>query len=91
MLYVENGVARVQERGGPVLTLRAGQTVVCAPGVEHWHGAWPESTMTQLAVTPAGEDGQYAQWGEQVTDGEYGRLDEPGAAVAPVAGFLDAS
>ena len=60
VLVVESGVALVQEEGGPVLRLRAGQSVECGPGVEHWHGAGPDHTFTQLAVTPRDEQGAYA-------------------------------
>lgn len=41
ILIVENGVALVQEQGGPMESVRAGQTIVCEPGVRHWHGAHP--------------------------------------------------
>lgn len=72
VLVVESGVALVQERGGAVLRLRAGQTVSCRPGVEHWHGAGPGHTLTQLAVTPCDDQGAYAVWGPQVSDEDYG-------------------
>jgi quercetin dioxygenase-like cupin family protein len=75
LLIVEQGVALVQEFDGPVTAVGAGQTIVCDPGVRHWHGAAPHSTMTQFAVTPATADGEYAVWGDQVTDEEYGRWD----------------
>lgn len=71
VLIIETGVALVQEYGGPVLVLRAGQSVVCDPGVRHWHGATPETAMTQLAVTPADDAGAVADWGETVVDEEY--------------------
>jgi quercetin dioxygenase-like cupin family protein len=71
-LHVTDGVALVQERGGEIAELRPGQTIVCAPGVEHWHGAAPDAFMTHLAMyeTPAGEPS--AHWGEHVSDAEYG-------------------
>ena len=75
VLVIENGVALVQEHDGPIEIVWAGQTVVCEPGVRHWHGAAPNHTMTQLAVTPADSAGVYAAWGEQVTDDEYNRFD----------------
>lgn len=65
-------MALVQERGEAVLRLHAGQTVSCPPGVEHWHGAGPEHTMTQVAVTLCDERGACAVWGEQVSDEDYG-------------------
>jgi quercetin dioxygenase-like cupin family protein len=33
-LYVTEGVAQTQERGGDVVTLHPGQTVTCPPGFE---------------------------------------------------------
>lgn len=65
-LYVTEGQGRVQSRGEAVLALRPGD-VVQTPGQEwHWHGAAPEHFMTHLSVT----EGE-AEWGEQVSDGEY--------------------
>ena len=66
-LYVTEGDGRVQARGGSVVTLRPGDVVV-APGHEwHWHGAAPDRFMVHLAVTESGAD-----WGEHVSDAEYG-------------------
>jgi quercetin dioxygenase-like cupin family protein len=70
-LYVTEGVALTQERGGEVVTLLPGQTVTCPPGVEHWHGAHPEHLMTHLAIWEAPEPGsglEESTWGEHVTD-----------------------
>jgi quercetin dioxygenase-like cupin family protein len=66
-LYVTEGEGRIQARGEPIVTIRAGDTVF-APGDEwHWHGAAPDHFMVHLAVSEGG-----ANWGEQVTDTEYG-------------------
>ncbi len=70
-LHVTEGVGRVQARGGEVLEVRAGDTVVTAPGEWHWHGAAPDRFMTHLAIWEALFDGAESEWGEQVTDGEY--------------------
>ena len=43
-LYVTEGVAVTQERGGEVVTVFPGEAVTCGPGVEHWHGA-PAGTL----------------------------------------------
>ena len=41
------------------------------PGREwHWHGAAPDRLMTHLAVSEGG-----AEWGEHVTDAEYGAIE----------------
>ena len=71
VLLVESGTAVIQEEGGAPQVVGPGATVVCAAGVRHWHGAAPETTMTQLAITPADEQGSYAAWGRHVTDEEY--------------------
>ena len=65
-LYVTEGEGRVQPRGEPAVTIRAGD-VVFAPGGEwHWHGAAPDRFMTHLAVSEGG-----AEWGDHVSDNEY--------------------
>src|ERR1700736_1266299 len=38
IILVEDGVGLYQEKGGPVVELRAGETHYCPPGVVHWHG-----------------------------------------------------
>jgi quercetin dioxygenase-like cupin family protein len=71
ILHVIEGAGRIQSRGGPVEEIRAGDTVVAAPGEWHWHGAGPGTFMTHVAMQGSGEDGLYAHWGEKVTDTEY--------------------
>jgi len=59
-----------------VVTIRQGDTVWCPPGEWHWHGAAPEHFMTHLAIWDGlaeGQEGPETEWGEQVTDEEYGR------------------
>ena len=41
-LHVTDGVGRIQARGGEVLEIRAGDTILTAPGEWHWHGAAPD-------------------------------------------------
>jgi quercetin dioxygenase-like cupin family protein len=65
-LYVTEGEGRVQPRGEPALTIRAGDVVFAPAGEWHWHGAAPDRFMTHLAVSEGG-----AEWGEHVTDNEY--------------------
>jgi quercetin dioxygenase-like cupin family protein len=71
VLYVTEGIGRAQERGGPVVEIRAGDTIVIQPGAWHWHGAAPQNFMTHIAMHEVGDDGKAAEWGEQVTDAEY--------------------
>ena len=69
-LVVTAGVGRTQEWGKPMQEIRAGDVVVCPPGVKHWHGASPASTMTHLAITGS-VDGTTVNWLEKVTDEQY--------------------
>lgn len=72
-LYITQGVGRVQERGGEVVEVKAGESIYTAPGVWHWHGASPETMMEHIAMWEALPGGAPAEttWGEHVTDEEY--------------------
>jgi quercetin dioxygenase-like cupin family protein len=71
-LHITEGTALVQERGGEVMVLRPGDTIYTAPGVEHWHGATPDSFMVHLAIWEAPDsDEPETKWGDHVTDEEY--------------------
>jgi quercetin dioxygenase-like cupin family protein len=70
-LIVTDGVGRVQAEGGPVEEIRPGDVVWIPPGVRHWHGAAPESSMSHYAVAEA-MNGKSVDWMERVTDGQYG-------------------
>ena len=71
-VHVTDGVGRIQARGGDVIEMRAGDTVVTPPGEWHWHGAAPDRFMTHLAIFEASDDGAETEWGDLVTDREYG-------------------
>ncbi len=71
-LVVTDGVGLAQSRGEPVIELHAGDVVQAGPDEWHWHGAAPDRFMTHLAVWEAPSEGPEAQWGEHVTDAEYG-------------------
>jgi quercetin dioxygenase-like cupin family protein len=62
-LHVTAGEGRVQSRGEPVVTIRAGDTVHTPADEWHWHGAAPDRAMTHLSLAPG-----TAEWGEHVTD-----------------------
>jgi quercetin dioxygenase-like cupin family protein len=70
-LHILEGVAWVQSRGGEVVEVSAGQTVVCPPGEKHSHGAAPKSFMTHLAAWDTLPGQPSAMWGDHVTDSEY--------------------
>jgi quercetin dioxygenase-like cupin family protein len=71
-LHIVEGTALVLERGGEVVTLKPGDTIYTAPGVEHWHGASPDSFMVHLAIWEA-RDGDAAEttWGDHVSASDY--------------------
>jgi quercetin dioxygenase-like cupin family protein len=78
-LVVTSGVGRIQQWGGPVEELRAGDVVWTPPGVKHWHGASPTTAMTHLALQEL-LDGKMGEWMEKVTDEQY----RAGGAPGPV-------
>jgi quercetin dioxygenase-like cupin family protein len=65
-LYVTDGEGRVQARGEPITTIRAGDVVHAPSGEWHWHGAAPGHWMTHLSLTEGP-----ATWGDHITDEEY--------------------
>ncbi|NNU83234.1 cupin domain-containing protein [Geobacillus sp. BMUD] len=69
-LIVTYGVGWVQEWGGPVREVRAGDVVWFPPGVKHWHGATPTTAMTHIALTGVA-NGKGVEWLEKVTDEQY--------------------
>lgn len=57
VLHVLYGTGRVQRRGGPVVEVRAGDTIVFDPDEWHWHGAAPTSVFAVLSAQVADGDG----------------------------------
>ena len=71
-LVVTDGVGLHQPRGGRIEQIRAGDVVVTAADVWHWHGATADNYMTHLSITESPGDGRNEpQWGDRVTDSEY--------------------
>jgi quercetin dioxygenase-like cupin family protein len=79
-LHVIEGTGLVQSRSGPVTEIRPGDTIWTPPGEWHWHGAAPDRFMTHLAIweSPDDEREPETEWGDLVTDAEYGARPEPG-------------
>lgn len=71
-IHVTEGIGRVQSRGGNVVEIRPGDTIVTPPGEWHWHGSAPDHFMTHLAIWEAPDAGPESEWGDLVTDEEYG-------------------
>ena len=69
-LYVISGVGRIQNKGGPIREIRAGDVVWIPPNEKHWHGGSPTNGMVHIAMQES-LDGNYSTWMEPVTDAEY--------------------
>ena len=70
-LYVTEGVGVIQKRGEEVQVIKPGDVVWTEPGEEHWHGASEGQSMTHLAIQEVDDRGNFADWGQHVTDEEY--------------------
>lgn len=68
-LLITDGTGYYRERGKPGQVLHKGDIVKCLPGVEHWHGAAPNSSFTYVGVTPVTKGKTI--WLKRVTDEEY--------------------
>jgi quercetin dioxygenase-like cupin family protein len=73
-LYILSGTGWAQSWGGPVITMRAGDTLWFEPGEKHWHGATATTAMSHLAIHEA-IDGRSVDWLEQVADIDYLQTD----------------
>ena len=80
ILLCTDGAGRYQERGKPVVCLQPGDVVKIAPGVEHWHGAAPDTPFSHIAIETHPEAGP-AVWLEPVSDEDY--LAEPALRQTP--------
>ena len=71
-LHVTEGVGLVGTRDGQVVRVRAGDTVVCPPDEDHWHGAAADTFMSHLAMLEARPDGSDpTTWLEPLDDEQY--------------------
>jgi hypothetical protein len=68
IMMLDQGIGRVQKRGERIRTLHRGETEYAGPGVEHWHGAAPDSTAHYFQTT-IGAAGTY--WMEEVGKDDY--------------------
>jgi 4-carboxymuconolactone decarboxylase len=82
ILIVTAGTGRVQGWGGPVQEMSRGDVVRIPPGLKHWHGASPGSTMTHIAIQEH-VDGKTVDWLEKVSDAQYGELPPASTPVQP--------
>lgn len=70
-LIVTSGTGRIQFWGGLIQDIKTGDVVSIPPGIKHWHGASPGSSMTHIAIQEQAE-GKTAEWMEKVSDEQYG-------------------
>jgi 4-carboxymuconolactone decarboxylase len=66
VIIVEQGRLRVQERGKPGREFGPRDTYSVGAGIVHWHGARPESPLTQVAISFG-----TTTWLEKVSDDQY--------------------
>ena len=71
-LHITEGVGLVGTRDGSVVRVRAGDTVICPPDEEHWHGAAAETLMSHITIVEKNTDGSDpTTWLEPVKDEDY--------------------
>lgn len=72
ILIATAGIGFYQEKGKPARRLYPGDIVEIPSGVEHWHGAAPDSWLAHIAIecNPASNE---VTWLSPVTDEEYMR------------------
>jgi quercetin dioxygenase-like cupin family protein len=70
-IHVTEGIGRTQARGGEMIEMHPGETVVTPPREWHWHGAAPDHFMTHIAMWEMPDDGPETEWGAKVSDAEY--------------------
>lgn len=73
-LLITEGTGYYQEKGKPGKIVHKGDIIKCEPGVEHWHGAAPNSTFSYVGVTPT-QKGKTI-WLKRVTEEEYNSIEK---------------
>jgi quercetin dioxygenase-like cupin family protein len=66
VLIVTSGAGMVYDRADEGGEIATGDVVFIEPGVEHWHGAGPDSPLVHLAISLHGHE-----WLEPVSDEQY--------------------
>ncbi|MFJ9903772.1 cupin domain-containing protein [Streptomyces sp. NPDC101152] len=73
ILHITDGVGLVGTRDGGVVRATAGETVKCAAGEEHWHGATDTTLMAHVAMLVGDDNGDGTTWLEPVTSEQYAK------------------
>ena len=69
-LQVLDGAGFVQLSGQDKLSILPGDVIWIPPGIKHWHGAGPHTSLVHLALHEE-LDGSVAEWLEPVDDKTY--------------------
>lgn len=69
-LVITAGSGWVQAWGGERRRIGPGDVIWTPPGVKHWHGATPTTTLGHIAIQET-RDGINVDWREQVSDAQY--------------------
>jgi quercetin dioxygenase-like cupin family protein len=69
ILLITEGIGYYKEKGKPKQTVHKGDVIKCLPGVEHWHGATPQTSFAYIATSPA-QKGKTI-WLQKLTEEEY--------------------
>jgi quercetin dioxygenase-like cupin family protein len=76
-LHVTEGVGLVGTRDGSVIRVRAGDTVLCPPDEEHWHGAAADTFMSHFALLEAKPGGgDPTTWLEPLPEDAYEKANQ---------------
>lgn len=68
ILIINSGKGVIVTRGGDICSLLPADVVYAEPNEEHWHGAGPETSLTQINISMG-----HTNWLEEVTPEEYRR------------------
>jgi quercetin dioxygenase-like cupin family protein len=72
VLIVTAGLGWVRQWGAEIQEMRPGDVIQIPPGVRHWHGASPTTSVTHIALQEQLE-GRAVDWMEPVSDAQYRR------------------
>ncbi|WP_323779642.1 cupin domain-containing protein [Leisingera sp.] len=70
ILYVTSGNGFVATRTGWIRRISVGDVVEIPAGVDHWHGAGPDTPMQHIAIQPDAN----TRWGENVSVNDYRKM-----------------
>jgi quercetin dioxygenase-like cupin family protein len=69
--YVTEGRGLPRAPGGVIVKIRHVDLICTQAGECRWHGAAPNTVMSQIAILEVDEHANSASWGEHVSDDKY--------------------